>query len=685
MTQLAASPAPGSEGRITTLTRRGIFDYVCGEGGPWWGRLYEIDFLGSLYDLDRLASTDPRFTTAREDIAQHRINNPLDWPDCWVFEYPQFKLLDGPDEILLGFLTRFLHPEVQHDLDQSSRRVGELNRLLGPDGWTLRPFEFMSGRPIYSPAAAPPTGPLVSLPLDDDDTGKLDLVLGQTYSLLERDGEDVARDLLRAAVLTLRLDGGFYHPIPGDRWTDATYQAVLTVPSLLLPAYTEAVTDAVWQRMEAVLVRFERKDVQTLAIEGDIGPLPGVTPDWRSQTVEPDIPILQRLRLGNPSKEFDVTAQDFSDLEIRGHGFPYFYDTRTGQLITEFRLDDRPQVATLLNVTLINKDGVLSPRIKLWKKDKTKLAKMAAMEAIPETDVPQVVKALVDTSDVHDNFWKVISFLQDCVGLDLPNSGLRLIVGDEAELARLLAGQDRTMLLEAVRTAVGGSLTEKDIRLISNRKAQLDRFRQLLTDPEYFERERQLAAGPEAVWQSLFEENPWIFGYGLNLVACEPLNDGKLERITTGANIFTGAGKRSDAVMRSKGFISSLLLCEIKTHMTPLLAGTPYRLPDVYQASKDVVGAVAQVHKTAHKALRLVTSELHRLYEDDGTPTDIEISTIRPRQVLVIGHLGEFSERGSTNPEKIASFDQYRRSIQDVEVITFDELYERACFIVEDR
>jgi len=37
------------------------------------------------------------------------------------------------------------------------------------------------------------------------------------------------------------------------------------------------------------------------------------------------------------------------------------------------------------------------------------------------------------------------------------------------------------------------------------------------------------------------------------------------------------------------------------------------------------------VQKTAHKALRLVTGELHRLYEDDGTPTDIEISTIRPR------------------------------------------------------
>ncbi|GAA1616146.1 hypothetical protein GCM10009733_010540 [Nonomuraea maheshkhaliensis] len=49
------------------------------------------------------------------------------------------------------------------------------------------------------------------------DTRKLDLVLGRTYSLLDRDGEEVARDLLRPSVLTLRRDGGFYRPHSGYR------------------------------------------------------------------------------------------------------------------------------------------------------------------------------------------------------------------------------------------------------------------------------------------------------------------------------------------------------------------------------------------------------------------------------------------------------------------------------------
>nr|WTA00820.1 DUF4263 domain-containing protein [Streptomyces sp. NBC_00857] len=111
---------------------------------------------------------------------------------------------------------------------------------------------------------------------------------------------------------------------------------------------------------------------------------------------------------------------------------------------------------------------------------------------------------------------------------------------------------------------------------------------------------------------------------------------------------------------------------------------TPYRA-GVFQASKELGGGVAQVQKTASKAQQLISSKfLTQIYEEDGTPTGIELSTTRPRQVVVIGSLREFIQNGDVNPEKLSSFELYRTSIQDVEVITFDELYERACFIVED-
>ncbi|MDV9168625.1 DUF4263 domain-containing protein [Streptomyces sp. W16] len=671
------------------MTRRDIFKYLSGMSRPWWGEMDEVTFLEGLYDLDRPPVGNSRLPTVRADIQQHRLNHQ-DLLDDWIFDDSRLRLADGPDEVLLTFLARVVHPEVAADVEEAMKHVEELNLLLAPDGWGLRSGGFLSGRPLYEPVRVPPSGPLIPLPLEDEDTGKLDLVLGQVFSLLDCAGEETARNLLRTAVLTLRRDGGFFHPTPGDNWTDATYEAVLTVERELLPTCTPEVKEVIWRTLQSVLTQLGRIDVQDLVVEGETRPLPTIPPDWRTQAAASATPILRGLRLAFSTTEFDVTRRDFTDLEIRGSqdssGFHYLYDTRGRRMITEFVLDDRPQVATLCSVTIIKKGDTFTPRIKLWKKDKKKAGEVSVMQNMPETGTTRAVKALVDTGDVHENFWKVINFLQGCTGLSTPGDSLQLVAGDEAQLAQLLTDQDRTTVLGAVRTAIGGGLTEEDIRLISNRKEQLQRFERLLTDVDYFQQEESLATtrGAEAVWQAFFETNQWIFGYGLNLIACESIDDGKLERITAGANIFGGSGKRIDAIMRSKGLISSMLFCEIKTHDTELLAKTPYRA-GVFQASKELGGGVAQVQKTVSKAQQLISREfLTRMYEDDGTPTGVELSTTRPRQVVVIGSLREFTDNGGVNPEKINSFELYRTSIQDVEVITFDELYERACFIVED-
>ncbi|MFG3532773.1 Shedu anti-phage system protein SduA domain-containing protein [Streptomyces sp. NPDC047917] len=686
----STDPASANEPQtITAVTRRDIFTYLRGLSRPWWGKMDEVTFLKRLYDLDQPPVGDSQLPTVRADIQRHRINNE-DLPDDWIFEDARLELSRGPDEVLLAFLVRMVHPDVAADVEEAIKHVEELNLLLAPDGWGLRSYEFLSGRPLYEPVRVPPSGPLIPLPLENEDTGKLDLVLGQAFSLLDCAGEETACDLLRAAVLTLRRDGGFFHPIPGDGLTADTYEAVLTVERELLPTCTPGAKEVIWRTLQSVLIQLGRHDVQDLVVEGDTRPLPNIPPDWRTQAAAPATPTLRGLRLPFTTTEFDVTRRDFTDLEIRGSqdsgGFHYLYDTRARRMITDFVLDDRPQVATLCSVTIIKKGDHFTPRIKLWKKDKKKAGEVSATQTVPETGTTRAVKALVDTGEVHENFWKVINFLQGCTSLSTPGSSLQPVAGDEAQLAQLLTGQDRTTVLGAVRTAIGGGLTEEDIRLISNRKEQLQRFERLLTDPKYFRQEESLATtrGAEAIWQAFFEANQWIFGYGLNLIACESINDGKLERITTGANIFGGAGKRIDAIMRSKGLISSMLFCEIKTHDTELLSKTPYRA-GVYQASKELGGGVAQVQKTASKAQQLISSQfLTRIYEEDGTPTDTELSTTRPRQVVVIGSLREFTHNGAVNPEKMSSFELYRTSIQDVEVITFDELYERACFIVED-
>jgi hypothetical protein len=92
--------------KITSITRRDILDSLAAENVSWSGRLEEPEFLSRLFDLSALPSTDNRFKDAAGDIWQHRVNNPEDWPDDWVFSDSRFSLANGDDEAFLRFLCK---------------------------------------------------------------------------------------------------------------------------------------------------------------------------------------------------------------------------------------------------------------------------------------------------------------------------------------------------------------------------------------------------------------------------------------------------------------------------------------------------------------------------------------------------------------------------------------------------
>ncbi|MBU1251014.1 MAG: DUF4263 domain-containing protein [Actinobacteria bacterium] len=133
----------------------------------------------------------------------------------------------------------------------------------------------------------------------------------------------------------------------------------------------------------------------------------------------------------------------------------------------------------------------------------------------------------------------------------------------------------------------------------------------------------------------------------------------------------------------TKAFISTLLFCEIKRHDTPLLKPSPYRPPDVYVASDELVGGIAQLQKTVRKSYRRLIDQVEEHTLADGTPTGLDFSTTRARQVLLAGDLQQFQTNKGLNGEKVESFELFRKAHPDIEVITFDELLARARFIVE--
>lgn len=67
----------------------------------------------------------------------------------------------------------------------------------------------------------------------------------------------------------------------------------------------------------------------------------------------------------------------------------------------------------------------------------------------------------------------------------------------------------------------------------------------------------------------------------------------------------------------------------------------------------------------------------------NGALTGEQLFLYQPRSFIVIGSLAEFQGEHGINEEQYSSFELFRRNTTNPEIVTFDELYARARFIVE--
>ena len=136
--------------RISEITRRNIFDFIQIENFTYFGRLDESDFLSRVFDLNSMPSNDSRFDNAAGDIWQHRINNPDDWPDNWIYNDARFNLLKCDDSVFLQFLCEIVHPIVRLDSSEISKLVQIFNDNLKNDGFEIVEKTRVSNMPIFS-------------------------------------------------------------------------------------------------------------------------------------------------------------------------------------------------------------------------------------------------------------------------------------------------------------------------------------------------------------------------------------------------------------------------------------------------------------------------------------------------------------------------------------------------------
>jgi len=165
-------------------------------------------------------------------------------------------------------------------------------------------------------------------------------------------------------------------------------------------------------------------------------------------------------------------------------------------------------------------------------------------------------------------------------------------------------------------------------------------------------------------------DNQWIFGYGLRYQFLSI----QQRQASYGGESYKGTGKqRGEYLAATSAQEKFTVVVEIKKPQTDIFAQHDYR-SGVPGFSAEFVAAISQAQVNS------------RTWDVEGSqrPADREllegkrIFTITPLSILVIG-----STKQLVNHTRRQSFELFRRCLHNPDILTFDELYERAKYIVE--
>lgn len=168
--------------------------------------------------------------------------------------------------------------------------------------------------------------------------------------------------------------------------------------------------------------------------------------------------------------------------------------------------------------------------------------------------------------------------------------------------------------------------------------------------------EENLENNSEEFWQTtVFKENQWVLA---QIFAC-PCTIFADKAYVGGKGISNSGGNLCDFIYQNS-LSQNVALIEIKTPCTELI-GSQYR--GTYSFSYELSGAVNQVLNYRDK----LTKEYYSLCHQGSESFEV----MSPKCVVIIGKMA------SLNSGQVAAFENFRNSLNNVLILTFDELYQR--------
>lgn len=281
---------------------------------------------------------------------------------------------------------------------------------------------------------------------------------------------------------------------------------------------------------------------------------------------------------------------------------------------------------------------------------------------------------LVDLSgDASKRFWSLVACLSHCHDVDVTNfkrhkileSDKVLEIDDEnlKDVVQQLIDRDysKDVLMEILKKDADLSGTFAKSALQEQRERDLSEFREHLKRLDW----------QEPDWDSFFGKNRWIFGLGLDY---RFLVTERTQANLGGHDVITGKGdRRTDTLSSTDGDLNFTILIEIKKPDTPIFEGL-YRGEKTPLFSEDFYGGINQIlGDTKYWELQGSKTEENRDVLDRNG-----IYTISPKGILVIGKMKEFENE----LHKRNIFQHFRRNNSSVEILTYDELFKRAYYVV---
>jgi len=290
--------------------------------------------------------------------------------------------------------------------------------------------------------------------------------------------------------------------------------------------------------------------------------------------------------------------------------------------------------------------------------------------------------------DGYEYFWKMIGFLHKFKDLvDLGNFDRSYKVVDSDAFILDFKDQEQSKKIAQLSKIVSeGNLSAEDLRLALQpaRKQTVTQFFELLHTRKFDEyRVRYLSEitqiGEEAVWHHFLKQNLWIIGLGVDIRFIRDL----ISQANVGVQDTDGSGSpRSDFL----GITDYTLLVELKTASTDIFTKSKQSTAraNTWSFTQEFIDGISQC--LGQKSDWDKTHIQKGLVGNDGKTIDQrKTRTVDPKTIFIIGNkIREFSEN-ETTPDiecKRDTFERFRRNNRNIDIVTFDELYEKAYYIV---